>query len=165
MSFNRNSFDTEALEKLSKSFLERGETVAVAESVTSGLLQVAFASMKSASQFYQGGITAYNLGQKCRHLNVEPIHAQACDCVSETVAQEMAQEICGLFLSDWGLGITGYAVPTEESRNEVFAYYSIFYKGSLQVSEKLIPGEQDPQKIQLEFVNAMIGSLKDLLTK
>ena len=53
------------------------QTVAVAESVTSGHLQAALSLGQNARQFYQGGLTAYNLGQKSRHLLVEPIHAFA----------------------------------------------------------------------------------------
>lgn len=160
MSFDRNSFDTEALEYISQTFRRQQHTVAVAESVTSGLLQVAFASMKSASQFYQGGITAYNLGQKCRHLHIEPIHAQACDCVSGEVAAAMAREVNRLFLSDFGLGITGYAVPVPQSNGEVFAWYSIFRGDQEYITEKIRPSETDPQKIQLEYVNTIIRTLK-----
>lgn len=36
-----------------------GETVAVAESVTSGMLQLAFSQMPNASMFYKGGMTAF----------------------------------------------------------------------------------------------------------
>ncbi|MDB5207130.1 MAG: CinA family protein [Flavisolibacter sp.] len=70
--------------------IEGEETIAVAESVTSGLLQAALSQAIDVSKFYQGGITAYNLGQKYEHLNVESIHAQKCDCISEQVAGDMA---------------------------------------------------------------------------
>lgn len=58
------------------------QTVAVGESVTSGHLQAALSLGENARQYYQGGLTAYNLGQKARHLLVEPIQALECNCVS-----------------------------------------------------------------------------------
>src|SRR5690606_38898282 len=67
------------LNDISNILLKRNETIAVAESVTSGLMQVAFSSAQGAIGFYQGGITAYNIAQKYKHLNVEPIYALACN--------------------------------------------------------------------------------------
>ena len=60
-------------------------TLSVAESVTAGHLQAAFSSATLASDFFQGGITAYNAGQKTKHLNIEPIAALEDDCVTEKV--------------------------------------------------------------------------------
>ena len=68
-------FNNKDLEYIGKILKKKKETLAIAESVTAGVLQFALASITDASQFFQGGITAYNLGQKCRHLLVEPIHA------------------------------------------------------------------------------------------
>lgn len=59
------------------------ETIAVAESVTAGHLQAAFSVGIEASKFFQGGITAYNLGQKARHLNVDPVLSNKVNCVAE----------------------------------------------------------------------------------
>src|SRR5688572_33040104 len=104
--------------------LKRKQTVSVAESVTAGHLQVAFSLAENAMDFFQGGITVYNLGQKTRHLGVNPIHGIECNCVSEQIAVQMARQVNQLFLSDWGLAITGYASPVpEENITELFACY------------------------------------------
>src|SRR4051812_38795900 len=108
-------FNLSVINSLKDALLAKQETISVAESVTSGLLQAAFSSAEKAMQIFQGGITTYNLGQKYRHLLVDPIHASACNCVSERVAQEMALHVCELFSSNWGIGITGYASPVPES--------------------------------------------------
>src|SRR3982751_949315 len=100
--------------------LLHNETIAVAESVTSGLLQAAFSQPGNAANFFQGGLTAYNLGQKFKHLNVEPIHAENCDCVSQIVADQMAKSVADHFQSDWGIGVTGYSTPVPESKNKLY---------------------------------------------
>lgn len=69
-------------------------TLAVAESVTSGNIQAAFSLATDSTTFFQGGITSYNIGQKCRHLLVEPTHAIASNCVSKNVSEQMAQQTC-----------------------------------------------------------------------
>src|SRR5690348_6264721 len=105
---------TELINKAGRLLQKEGATVAVAESVTSGNLQAIFSLAKNATLFFQGGMTAYNIGQKCRHLMVEPTHAIECNCVSQKVSEQMAAEICHLFTSDYGIGITGYASPVPE---------------------------------------------------
>ncbi len=71
------------LQVIRQYMLGNNQTVAVAESVTAGLLQWAFSSIPDAAQFFQGGITAYNISQKYKHLAVEPIHASEVNCVSQ----------------------------------------------------------------------------------
>src|SRR5690349_25018625 len=125
-------FDKKLIDDIGNKLKEKNRSIAVAESVTGGLLQAAFSNANQASFFFQGGITTYNLGQKCRHLLVEPLHAIECNCVSEKIAQEMSKNVCDLFLSDYGIGITGYAAKMPEKNiNELFAYYAIALKNEI----------------------------------
>jgi nicotinamide-nucleotide amidase len=129
--------------------IAKGETVAVAESVTSGHLQAALSLAEDARAFYQGGITAYNLGQKSRHLLIEPIHAQECDCVSERIAEQMALGAARLFTSTYGLSITGYAAKVpEKGILEPFAFFSIARNGKVLLTRRL----QTPAKERMENV-------------
>jgi len=132
-------YERETVEKIKKRFVTHQFTLAVAESVTSGHIQVALACAKDASLFFQGGITVYNVGQKTRHLQVEPIHAIACDCVSDEVSTTMAKNICSNFFSDVGVGITGYAAPVpEKGIKDLFAWYAIAVHGKVIISKKII---------------------------
>ncbi len=158
-------FDPISLEPIGLALKLRGETIAVAESVTAGLLQLAMSSIVEASLFFQGGITAYNLGQKFKHLAVEPIHATANNCVSGRVADEMAINVCTLFNSDWGIGVTGYASPVPESDNRVFAYFSIAYRGEVRVTARVTPAKGSPLEIQREIVQAILDKLLSLFRK
>jgi nicotinamide-nucleotide amidase len=83
-------FNLQNIDRIKDLLRQKQETIAVAESVTAGLLQAAMASTELAMEFFQGGITAYNLGQKSRHLGVDPIQAQRCNCVSDQMAGTMA---------------------------------------------------------------------------
>jgi PncC family amidohydrolase len=118
-------FERAVLERIRKKLLKNKVRVAVAESVTGGLIQFAFSNMPDATQFFQGGICAYNLGQKYKHLNVEPIHAQEVNCVSSQVAGEMAMNVSKMFNSNYGIGVTGFATPVPESNNNIYAFFSI----------------------------------------
>jgi nicotinamide-nucleotide amidase len=141
-----------ALEAIRTHLLDRHETIAVAESVTSGHLQAAMSMADHAAKFYQGGITTYNLGQKTRHLHVEPIHADSCNCVSERVAAEMALHVCEMFGSDWGIGIVGYATPVPECDvYTLFAHYAIAYKGHVIFSKRISSENKDAWNVQREY--------------
>ena len=118
-------FEKPVLEGIRKKLLKNRITVAVAESVTGGLIQFAFSNMPDASQFFQGGICAYNLGQKYKHLNVDPIHAEEVNSVSGQVAREMALNVARMFNSDLGIGVTGFATLVPESNNNIYAFFSI----------------------------------------
>jgi len=156
-------FPTSVIEHIRDCMVRNGETIAVAESVTSGLLQFAFGTVEEASKFYQGGITAYNVGQKYRHLLIEPIHALECDCVSKQVADEMALQVCTFFKSNWGLSITGYETPVEKAGNKLLAYCSIAHNDEIVYSKEIKPENEDPFLIQVEYATEVLQELNKLM--
>lgn len=157
-------FNIPKINEIKDHLTKAGQTIAVGESVTAGLLQLAFASADFAAQYFQGGITAYNIGQKSRHLMVDPIHATSCNCVSEQVAAEMAANVCKLFSSDWGIGITGYAAPVPESGGQLFCYYAIFLKDKLVLQDK-ISATGAPLQVQLYYVAQVLAAFHTCLSK
>ncbi|HTL09652.1 MAG TPA: CinA family protein [Chitinophagaceae bacterium] len=156
-------FNKKILENIGKKFLRRKETIAVAESVTAGLLQYGLSNIPDAASFYHGGITAYNLGQKYRHLQVEPLHAAAVNCVSQKVADEMALHVCERFGSHWGMGITGYASPVPASGNKLFAYYAIVRKSKIIARGKITAQKIDPPLLQLKYAQHVFSLLSKLV--
>jgi PncC family amidohydrolase len=159
MEFNKKLIDLIGVKLKNKNL-----SVAVAESVTSGLLQAAFSNADGASFFFQGGITAYNIGQKCRHLLVEPLHAIECNCVSEKVSQQIAVNISNLFVSDYGIGITGYAAKLPEKNiHDLFAYYAISSNENIINSGRIVSNEEEGLATQLFFVNNVLKTFNELL--
>jgi nicotinamide-nucleotide amidase len=156
--------DDQVINNIRDILIDRNETLAIAESVTCGILQTAFGSATDASLFFQGGITAYNLGQKSRHLHINPIHAENCDCVSDTVATEMAVGVCSLFASHWGIAVTGYAtIDPEIKMDRPFAHFSIAHKGQVKKTACLNHPEANPQLIQYFYVNEIVKTFLNVL--
>jgi len=89
-------------------------TLAVAESLTCGQLQAAIGAISGASEFFLGGLTAYSIDQKVRHLGVDRAAAGAVNAVSAEIAGQMARGACALFGSDLALATTGYAEPAPD---------------------------------------------------
>jgi PncC family amidohydrolase len=157
-------FDKKLIDEIGNKLKAKNQSIAVAESVTGGLLQAAFSNAKEASFFFQGGITAYNIGQKCRHLLVEPLHAIECNCVSELISQQMSKHVCNLFLSDYGIGITGYAATMPEKNiNDLFAYYSISLKEKIIESGKITTDAKEGLPAQLFYIDYVLKIFKKLL--
>ena len=152
-------FNKELADALREKLLERKETIAVGESVTAGLLQAALSQAKDAKLFFQGGVTAYNIGQKYRRLLVDPIHAGACNCVSEQVAESMAENVCKMFGSDWGIGVCGYAAPARESNQKMYAYFAISYDHRIISSGKLDSELKEGIDTQLFYTETILQQL------
>ncbi len=101
-------------------------TLAVVESMTCGWLQTRIGAVPGASDFFLGGLTAYELDQKVRHLGVDRTHATEVNAVSQTVADQMALGGCAFFKSDLVLSTTGYAEPyAAQGVTDPFAFWAL----------------------------------------
>jgi nicotinamide-nucleotide amidase len=101
-------------------------TLAVAESLTCGRVQARIGQISGASEFFLGGLTAYSLDQKVRHLGVDRAEAEAVNSASARVAEQMARGACVLFGADLGVSTTGYAEPSAEWHvAEPFAWWGL----------------------------------------
>ncbi len=101
-------------------------TLAVVESMTCGWLQTRIGAIPGASEFFLGGLTAYELDQKVRHLGVDRTQATTVNSVSPAVAEQMALGGCTFFKSDLVLSTTGYAEPCPaQGVTEPFAFWAL----------------------------------------
>lgn len=142
------------------------ENISVAESVSSGLLQLCFSQGKDASEFFQGGMTVYTLNQKVKHLNVDEDEATEFNCVSPHIAETMALNIAKKFESNWAAAITGYANPVPESGQKLFAFFSIAYEGNIIHTEKLeLNSEINSLNAQFYYTESILKCLKNELRK
>jgi PncC family amidohydrolase len=91
--------------------LERGRTVATAESLTAGLVAARLADAPGASDYFVGGVTTYALGAKTDLLAVPPVLLESAGPVSEPVAAAMAEGVVQALGTDVGVATTGVAGP------------------------------------------------------
>ena len=98
--------------------IARGQTVAVAESLTAGMLGSRLAGIPGASKAFVGGFITYNNSQKQGLLHVDPFVLAEHGEVSGPVALQMAASAREQANSHWALSLTGFAGPdggTEEN--------------------------------------------------
>ncbi len=150
-------YNTNDSKKIKAWMLFNRHTLVVAERVTSGHLQADFSTANNASQFFQDGITVYNVHQKYTHFHVDPAHDLYCNCVSRQIAEEMAENVCTLFGADWGIGITGYAAPLQqEPDKQLYALYSIAFRGKRMKTDAIIAWACDSFDVEVGYLNTVL---------
>lgn len=141
-------------------------TLAVAESLTCGRVQALIGSVSGSSEYFLGGITAYCLEQKVRHLGVDRALAKRVNCVSAAVAEQMARGACTLFGSDLAVATTGYAEPSKaDGVTDPFAYWALGHRSkrgtrfvALRSGRIECPGEKRTD-VQAIVAAAVLGEL------
>ena len=141
-------------------------TLAVEESLTAGHVQARVEAVSGASEFFLGGMTAYSLDEKVRHLGVARAAAKKVNSVSADVAEQMARGVCALFGSEVGVATTGYAEPSAaDGVTQPFAWWAVAQRGrggrfSLRHGRVECPGASriDAQKIVADAALAELVS-------
>jgi nicotinamide-nucleotide amidase len=97
----------------------RGETLAVAESMSGGLLASRLTAIPGASAAFLGGAVAYSPAAKVALAGVDPVVIQAHGTVSEATTEALAAGIRTKLGATWGLAVTGNAGPSTDARGDV----------------------------------------------
>ncbi len=97
----------------------RGETVAVAESLTGGLVAAEITSVPGASKVFRGSVTAYATDLKHRLLGVDATLLAQHGAVDPQVAAQMAAGVRTALDADWGIATTGVAGPDPQDGRPV----------------------------------------------
>ena len=121
--------------------LARGETVAVAESLTGGLLSAALSERPGSSQTFRGGLVVYATDLKetlagATHVGVE-------GAVSAATAAALASGARERLGATWGLGVTGVAGPDEQEGKPVGTVHLAVAGPTSEALEVRLPGDRD----------------------
>lgn len=98
-------------DELVKRLTRAGRTIAVAESLTGGLLAATIVAVPGASACFRGGVVAYATDTKASVLGVEQELLDRAGPVDAEVAAQMASGVAKLYDADVGLSTTGVAGP------------------------------------------------------
>ncbi|MFI9569410.1 CinA family protein [Streptomyces rishiriensis] len=97
----------------------RRETLAVAESLTGGLVAAEITAVPGASKVFRGSVTAYATELKHRLLGVDAGLLEARGAVDAQVAAQMAAGARKALGADWGVATTGVAGPDPQDGQPV----------------------------------------------
>lgn len=96
-----------------------GATVAVAESLTGGLVVAQLVAVPGASTVVRGGVVAYATDLKASVLGVDADLLARGGAVQAQVAEQMAQGVRQVLGATYGLATTGVAGPKEQDGQPV----------------------------------------------
>ncbi|MFD6905251.1 CinA family protein [Streptomyces sp. DSM 116494] len=96
-----------------------GGTLAVAESLTGGLVAAEITSVPGASKVFRGSVTAYATELKHRLLGVDATLLAQRGAVDPQVAAQMAAGVREALGADWGVATTGVAGPDPQDGQAV----------------------------------------------
>lgn len=88
----------------------------IAESCTGGLVSARMTAIPGSSEVFAGGVVCYSNDSKIRELGVSASVIQEHGAVSEQVAKQMVDGVCGRFETGAGVAVTGIAGPGGASR-------------------------------------------------
>ena len=137
--------------------LDRGLTLAVAESLTGGLVASRIVSVPGSSEWFRGGVVAYASDVKFDVLGVPkgPV-------VCEETAMAMADGVRQLLGADVGLSTTGVAGPTEqEGQPPGTVWLGVALGDDVDAIQIRLPGDRD--RVRQMTVISLLDRLRRLL--
>ena len=115
--------------KVLETCIEKGITIAFAESMTGGLLTYELVKNPGASTVVMGSVISYQRQVKEQLLKIDPSKIDTYSVVSQEVSKQMASGIFMQTKADLCISITGNAGPTyEKNTNKLEAYITVLYK-------------------------------------
>ncbi|MBL8633159.1 MAG: competence/damage-inducible protein A [Myxococcales bacterium] len=94
-----------------RALLERGQTLATAESCTGGMIGQTLTAVPGSSAYYLGGIVAYDNSVKRGVLGVSESTLTEHGAVSEACVRQMAESVRKLLGTTYGVAVSGIAGP------------------------------------------------------
>ena len=133
---------------------EKGLSLAVAESITGGLIGARLTAVPGASDVFRGAVVAYASDVKYETLGVSegPV-------VSNTAARALAKGVRTLLKADIGIATTGVAGPTEQEGQPVgTVFIGLAFDGENDAHELHLSG--DRQQIRKFTVISALNLLR-----
>jgi len=117
--------------------------VAVAESLTGGLVAAALTDIPGASVVVRGGVLAYATDVKAHVLGVNEVLLAQVGAVDADVAEQMASGVRSLMGATYGLATTGVAGPDRVDGKPVgTVYVAVVGPGSSRVKALSLSGDR-----------------------
>lgn len=140
-----------------------GQTVAVAESLTGGLLGAELSTRPGSSQTFRGSAVVYATDLKHSLVGVpEGVLAQH-GAVSAQTAAALATGARERLGADWGVGVTGVAGPTEQEGQPVgTVFLAVSGPSRIDARALRLPGDRD--RVRLLAVTSALDLLRRALS-
>jgi nicotinamide-nucleotide amidase len=152
-------------ERIARLLKERGETIAVAESSTGGLISAALLAMPGASAYFLGGAVVYTQVARRALLELPDIAALGMRASTEPYARLLAQTARQRFSASWALAESGATGPTGNRYGDPPGHSCIAVAGPSERAMTLETGSSDRVANMRAFGAAALDLLLDVLAR
>jgi nicotinamide-nucleotide amidase len=142
---------------------ERGETVAVCESASGGLISAALVSIGGASAYYLGGAVSYTQSSREGIMEVSAEMMEGMRASTEPYAEMNARIIRDKLGATWGLGETGASGPTGNRYGDAAGHACIAVVGPVERSITLETGSADREANMWVFAKTALELLENCI--
>jgi nicotinamide-nucleotide amidase len=154
---------SEVLEALAEAIAERlkarGETIAVAESSSGGLISAALLAVPGASAYFLGGAVVYTGKARMSLLGLRREDVAGMRSSSEPYAVLLANRVRENHGATWGLGETGAAGPTGNPYGDAAGHTCVALAGPSEMAFTLETGSADRAANMEAFAKAALDLL------
>lgn len=154
----------EALEDLAAevgaALLARGDTVAVAESSSGGLVSAALLSVPGASRYFLGGGVVYTPKARVVLMDIPKTALVGIRSASEPYALLLARTVRERFGAVWGVAETGAAGPTGNGYGDAPGHTCVAVSGPTETAATLETGSADRSANMRAFANTALELLR-----
>ena len=107
-----NTLTNKRVNDIAEVLKSRGETVAVAESSTAGLISATLLAVPGASAYYKGGSVIYTLASRKELLGITRADVEGLEPLTEAMVMRFAERARTQLDATWGIAELGVAGPT-----------------------------------------------------
>ena len=142
---------------------ERGETVAIAESSTGGLISAALLAVPGASTYFVGGGVIYTQSARKGLLDID-LHANpGMRPSTEPYAHLLASTSRERLGASWGVGETGAAGPSGNRYGDQPGHSCIAVTGPIARAMTVETGQSDREANMWQFARDALALLEEVL--
>ena len=149
----------DTVEALGAFLRERGVRMATAESCTGGLTASTLTDVAGSSEWFEGGVVAYDNRVKTGLLGVPQDILVSHGAVSRECVEAMAQGICDLLRVPVGVAISGIAGPGGGSPDKPVGTVWIGWKRFDRIWSRIFLFQGERSEVKLQSVRAAIAGL------
>ena len=148
-------------ERISDRLKARGETIAIAESSTGGLISAALLAVPGASAYFLGGSVIYTRHARSGFLEIPDPLPGGMRASTEPYAALLARTVRERISATWGLGETGAAGPTGNRYGDPAGHTALAIDGPVSRAVTLRTGDAD----RVANMRAFAGRAMELLAE
>lgn len=140
-------------EQLGALLADRGQTIAVAESCTGGLVAELLTRAPGSSRYFLGGVVAYANSAKTELLGVSAALIAERGAVSAEVARAMAEGVRSRLGADFGLAFTGIAGPDGGTAEKPvgLVHWALASAAGTELRERVFIGNRQQVRLRAAF--------------